>query len=134
MKSLYNKLKSKAAAVTLVGLFALLSTANAQTSLFQQNFNTPASATVNDFVDVTNPGSTKFNAIAAGTGASVNITGGALELGRTTGSSSFSRTTNLVTPATTGVKYSFKLSVNAASAATSVVRFQVGDGFSTSRF
>lgn len=102
--------------------------------IFSQNFN--SSSTLGDYISAT-PNSGQFNSIStSNANSSVSITSNQLRLSRptaVTSAATFSRTTDLTTPAPTflSIKFGFTLSGNTASS-TSAATFQVGSGFGTS--
>jgi hypothetical protein len=109
----------------------VLINASAHAQVFSQNFN--SSAVVADYVSAT-PNNGQFNAIATSGAATVSINSGTLEFIRPgSDACSFSRTTDIQSPAPTALIYKFDMSVsgNSAPATTSAAFFQVGSAFST---
>ncbi len=102
----------------------------AQTPLFSQNFN--SSSSLATYINNSSPTNGQFNAISVSTGTTATITSNALQFVRSNnGTGSFARTTNL-SPVPSGIIFKFDLTVANSTSSSSVARWQVGDGFSTS--
>lgn len=126
MKKATTFQKSCIAIILFFGI--ALNSVFAQTPLFTQNFN--SSSTLSNYINSSSPNNGQFNAITTSSGMTASITGSALQFVRTSGTGSFSRTTNF-SPIPSGIIYKFDLNVTASSQTGTVARWQVGDGFGT---
>jgi hypothetical protein len=95
--------------------------------LFQQDFT--SSSTVSSYV-ATSPSTGQFNAITAGTGTSVSIASGSLKYTRTSGTATFTRSTD-ISPVPPTLSYQFTVTVTNGTATTRAAEFQIGSGFTT---
>ena len=127
MKSLYLlKMRTWHTWLCFVLLLGLSNTGYAQ--LFNQTFSSGSS--IPSYVSA--PGApNKFNSIlTSGVGTVVTVPApGVLSFARTSGSGTFSRSTNLA-PVPSTMIYKLDLSVVCSSSTTNVAQFKVGDGFS----
>ncbi|HRH03945.1 MAG TPA: hypothetical protein PK809_13835, partial [Bacteroidia bacterium] len=124
MKKATTFQKSCIAIILFFGI--ALNSVFAQTPLFTQNFN--SSSTLSNYINSSSPNNGQFNAITTSSGMTASITGSALQFVRTSGTGSFSRTTNF-SQIPSGIIYKFDLNVTASSQTGTVARWQVGDGF-----
>ena len=100
-----------------------------QNILFQQNFD--AGGVVGDYINASNPGITKFNAIS---GPSAAIVGGTLQFNRVTNGTTggFAHSTDL-SPASNSlyIQFDFETVSTTALAGSSALIFYVGSGFTS---
>jgi len=117
----------KNALLTCIAVLAACST-NAQTTLFQQNFD--SGSPVSQYISSGSPNSNQFNGI---TGPSVAIVNGALQFDRPNNGSTghFARNTDFSpTPSSLYIQMDFEVVSATTTAGNSALLFYVGNGFS----
>jgi hypothetical protein len=117
----------KAGLILFVAGTFLSSICSSGTILFNQDFS--AGGTLSQYIG-SGPG--KWDAFGTSSGMSAGISSGALVFTRTAGTGSFSRSTDLSSPAPDSLIYRFDLNVTGNTAsANNAATWQVGSGFGT---